>query len=32
VPAARREIGDKSSIVLGPPQVFTADNIDQFNF
>ncbi|MDQ6673340.1 MAG: rhamnose ABC transporter substrate-binding protein [Chloroflexota bacterium] len=25
-------IGDKSVIVLGPPQVFTADNIDQFNF
>ena len=25
-------IGDNSTIVLGPPQVFTADNIDQFNF
>jgi rhamnose transport system substrate-binding protein len=25
-------IGDKSTVVLGPPQVFTADNIDQFNF
>jgi rhamnose transport system substrate-binding protein len=25
-------IGAKSTIVLGPPQVFTADNIDQFNF
>jgi rhamnose transport system substrate-binding protein len=25
-------IGDKSSVVLGPPQVFNADNIDQFNF
>ena len=25
-------IGDKSVVVLGPPQVFTADNIDQFNF
>jgi rhamnose transport system substrate-binding protein len=25
-------IGDKNSIVLGPPQVFNADNIDQFNF
>jgi rhamnose transport system substrate-binding protein len=25
-------IGDKSAIVLGPPQVFNADNIDQFNF
>ena len=25
-------IGDNSVIVLGPPQVFTADNIDQFNF
>ena len=25
-------IGDNSIIVLGPPQVFTADNIDQFNF
>jgi len=25
-------IGDKSTIVLGPPQVFNADNIDQFNF
>jgi rhamnose transport system substrate-binding protein len=25
-------IGDKSVIVLGPPQVFSADNIDQFNF
>jgi rhamnose transport system substrate-binding protein len=25
-------IGDKSVVVLGPPQVFTADNIDQFDF
>jgi rhamnose transport system substrate-binding protein len=25
-------IGDNSIVVLGPPQVFTADNIDQFNF
>ncbi len=25
-------IGDKSTIVLGPPQVFKADNIDQFDF
>jgi rhamnose transport system substrate-binding protein len=25
-------IGDKSVVVLGPPQVFNADNIDQFNF
>jgi rhamnose transport system substrate-binding protein len=25
-------IGAKSTIVLGPPQVFNADNIDQFNF
>jgi rhamnose transport system substrate-binding protein len=25
-------IGDKSVIILGPPQVFTSDNIDQFNF
>jgi rhamnose transport system substrate-binding protein len=25
-------LGDKSVVVLGPPQVFNADNIDQFNF
>ncbi|HEY1293897.1 MAG TPA: hypothetical protein VGJ60_12500 [Chloroflexota bacterium] len=25
-------IGDNGVVVLGPPQVFTADNIDQFNF
>ena len=25
-------IGDKSTIVLGPPQVFNADNIDAFDF
>jgi rhamnose transport system substrate-binding protein len=25
-------IGDNSVVVLGPPQVFNADNIDQFNF
>jgi rhamnose transport system substrate-binding protein len=25
-------LDDKRVIVLGPPQVFTADNIDQFNF
>jgi rhamnose transport system substrate-binding protein len=25
-------IGDNSVVVLGPPQVFTADNIDQFDF
>ncbi|MBV9329377.1 MAG: rhamnose ABC transporter substrate-binding protein [Chloroflexi bacterium] len=25
-------IGENSVVVLGPPQVFTADNIDQFNF
>jgi rhamnose transport system substrate-binding protein len=25
-------ISDKSVVVLGPPQVFNADNIDQFNF
>ena len=25
-------IGDDSVVVLGPPEVFTADNIDQFNF
>jgi rhamnose transport system substrate-binding protein len=25
-------IGDKSTIILGPPQVFNSDNIDQFNF
>jgi len=25
-------IGEKSTIVLGPPQVFNSDNIDQFNF
>jgi hypothetical protein len=25
-------IGDASVVVLGPPQVFTADNIDQLNF
>ena len=25
-------IGDNSIVVLGPPQVFDANNIDQFNF
>ena len=25
-------VGDKNTVVLGPPQVFNADNIDQFNF
>jgi rhamnose transport system substrate-binding protein len=25
-------IGENGVVVLGPPQVFTADNIDQFNF
>jgi rhamnose transport system substrate-binding protein len=25
-------IGDNGVVVLGPPQVFTADNIDEFNF
>jgi len=25
-------IGDNSTVVLGPPQVFNADNIDQFDF
>jgi rhamnose transport system substrate-binding protein len=25
-------IGDNSTVVLGPPQVFTGDNIDQFDF
>ncbi len=25
-------VGPKSVVVLGPPQVFNADNIDQFNF
>jgi rhamnose transport system substrate-binding protein len=25
-------IGDKSVVVLGPPQVFNSDNIDQFDF
>jgi rhamnose transport system substrate-binding protein len=25
-------IGDKSTVILGPPFVFNADNVDQFNF
>ena len=25
-------IGENSEVVLGAPQIFTADNIDQFNF
>ena len=25
-------IGANAEVVMGPPQVFTADNIDQFNF
>lgn len=25
-------VGDNSTVVLGPPQVFTGDNIDQFDF